>query len=651
MNRWLPESSAIYELLAPLRFMNLLTGEGDLTADKDYKHVMKRIRCKELRPSGIVIFDQIITPQAIQLHLLESGKSKTHVGSVFQPNDKQDVPLALLHFRMSFPSAAENKTPGFRSTHEALRILGQVFMYLLHPYICIDLSLSEQLEYLSAAAHLMLLLYRVNENKFFPKLLYTDIMIMIKNVYFCVAKAKVNNPHSQFFLVLLGTDRLETLFGIIRSMIGNDCGVDVLQLGECSTGTTEVADILGRYPAWDKPPRHLNMPLIDKDGAFINQNNAADHANPGMWKADLSLAFVNVQTCWQRGPTRPEENPALQTIRPQIHELRYICDPSIDILSPLGTPLIGRDCDGDDDDDDDEEAEDISACRNQAPAVDRMEGAGSMVEMEDAVAEEDIPETAAVQKFLPYVVLLGGKKMNKGKLLAMLLKHKKVVASSDCLKRYQDISHFDTTAVSTTQARFEVKEGDVMLVIGDSIVSLLQCENQPFLCLGEVLGIQVDLELIDELPITALTDLTVSVTYQLIKLVPATKEDDPDSNNDWCSRHGTSTSMMPFQKTVPGQLVQPINPTISQPPPPQGELMVREWPFYLLDIQVLIALTASYLNQLGSEDAKLIPSIPRSTHFPYTKAGADHLLNLWCISLILHKAVHVLCLNLHQTLC
>jgi hypothetical protein len=265
MNCRLPEGSNIYELLAPLWFMNLLTGEGDLTADKDCKHVIKQIRCKELHPSGFAIFDQVLTPDAIQLHLSESGRSKAHIRVVFQPNDKQDVLLAFsaLQDVVALPPAAEDKSPGFRSTRDALRILGQMFMYLLHPYICIDLSLSEQLEYLSAAAHLLLLLYRANGNKFLSKLLYVDIMIMIKNVYFCVAKAKVDNPLGCFFLMLLGTDRLETLFGIIHSIVGNDCGVDLLQLGERSTGTVEVADILGRKPAWDKPPRRLNMPLID----------------------------------------------------------------------------------------------------------------------------------------------------------------------------------------------------------------------------------------------------------------------------------------------------------------------------------------------------------------------------------------------------
>lgn len=40
----LPPTSNIYPLLSPLCFMNLCVREDDLTCDKDWKHVFKRIR-------------------------------------------------------------------------------------------------------------------------------------------------------------------------------------------------------------------------------------------------------------------------------------------------------------------------------------------------------------------------------------------------------------------------------------------------------------------------------------------------------------------------------------------------------------------------------------------------------------------------------
>ncbi len=40
----LDPASPIYDMLHPLPLMNLEVGDDDLTADKDYKHIFKRLR-------------------------------------------------------------------------------------------------------------------------------------------------------------------------------------------------------------------------------------------------------------------------------------------------------------------------------------------------------------------------------------------------------------------------------------------------------------------------------------------------------------------------------------------------------------------------------------------------------------------------------
>jgi hypothetical protein len=42
-------------------------------------------------------------------------------------------------------------------------------------------------------------------------------------------------------------------------MIGNDRNMDVLQLVERITGSTEVANIVAMYPHWDRPVTYLNF--------------------------------------------------------------------------------------------------------------------------------------------------------------------------------------------------------------------------------------------------------------------------------------------------------------------------------------------------------------------------------------------------------
>jgi hypothetical protein len=99
-------------------------------------------------------------------------------------------------------------TQPYIEVREALCLYGQLSYHLIFPYICIDLCLSEQLEHLSAAVHLILALYTHGNAKslFIPSALFVDIGIMVKNAFFCVAKAKIDHPLQLFFIVLLGTD-------------------------------------------------------------------------------------------------------------------------------------------------------------------------------------------------------------------------------------------------------------------------------------------------------------------------------------------------------------------------------------------------------------------------------------------------------------
>ena len=84
--------------------------------------------------------------------------------------------------------------------------------------------------------------------RFMPTQSYVNIVLMIKNVFFCIAKMKADNPSGKFYLILLGTDHLETLFGLIRTAVGTDTNMDMLQLGSCASGLTEVAVILAEHP-------------------------------------------------------------------------------------------------------------------------------------------------------------------------------------------------------------------------------------------------------------------------------------------------------------------------------------------------------------------------------------------------------------------
>jgi hypothetical protein len=67
---------------------------------------------------------------------------------------------------------------------------------------------------------------------------------MIKNIFFCVAKVKANDPDGSFWIILLRTDHLEELFGILHTMVGSNSNLDMVSLVSCISGCAEVSNIL-----------------------------------------------------------------------------------------------------------------------------------------------------------------------------------------------------------------------------------------------------------------------------------------------------------------------------------------------------------------------------------------------------------------------
>jgi hypothetical protein len=207
--------------------------------------------------------------------------------------------------------------------------------HLVLPYISVDLDLDQQLVHLSAAAHITFYLYRDNLacTQFMPTQSYVDIMIMIKNVFFCVAKVKVNNPHGLFYPILLGTDHLETFFGLIWMAVGTDSNVDLLQLGSHASGLTEVAAILAEHPEWDTGMRHLTLPHIHREST-----SNLDHITPKDWLGNASVGKVNLHSCWLLG--RREAINCLPEAGHLFEQLLAEGSADINMLSPLGTLLV-----------------------------------------------------------------------------------------------------------------------------------------------------------------------------------------------------------------------------------------------------------------------------------------------------------------------
>ncbi|KIJ45014.1 hypothetical protein M422DRAFT_167515 [Sphaerobolus stellatus SS14] len=337
MQKPLDRASPIYDQLSRLKLMNFEVGENDLTQDKDYHHIFKRCRNTAIRLTGMNIFGLIITSAILERHLLVSGISQSRVWSLLQPNDKQDVPLACglisAVFSLSFPVEGQSAT--YIKARTALSIVGELWMALIAPFTDSKMSLREQLKSLSQAAHMTLALYRHGKGLFMPVQLFIDIMHMVKNAYFCVAKAKIDDPEGKFFITLLGTDRLEIQFGLLRSMIGNDANADMLQVASCLTAAAESSMLLAMHPEWGKGPRCLNLPSLKKQGDMIHQKT--DHLNPASWTGNVSLSTVNLRSCWILGHNQAEV--ILSKSEPGYTFASLIDSQCVNILRPFGETI------------------------------------------------------------------------------------------------------------------------------------------------------------------------------------------------------------------------------------------------------------------------------------------------------------------------
>lgn len=612
-------NSPLYPLLQPLTFLNLHVGDDDLTCDKDWKHIFKRFRNLLLRHRGVVINGFRITPAILKDHFKSSGLSADHVRALFNPDDQQDVKLAfdMLKDIWNLPRISSNPHPGFQKAREAVWILGKLLYHTVLPYLCVSLSLSEQIEHLSAAAHLALTLYRSAGKDFIPTNLYIDLMIMIKNVLFCVAKSKVDNPNGELWIILLATDRLEELFGILRTMVGNDANLDILQLVCRLAGTTEVSNILAKYPHWDRAPRRLKLPALSRESKEIP--DSADHIKPASWRGNVKVKDVSLQTSWNRGRHIVEAE--CNFAKPIFSNLETIA--GIDLLAPFGVLLFNVPLTADDIDESLEDPNALPTPSSQSPnmncsrknAITESETrVGVEDSLDDLASESESSETVVVQPLtgnkFSSKVLINGIEMAKSHALARYSKFRFQASSTDRLKRVQEVERYGK--INNLNPHMESPTDETaVLVISDPIATILHSEKRFWICLGEVNEIKIDGDLEDFVPVEMLGEDTVTISYQMLGLRPATSDDDPDLKNDWRTYTIEERSFM-----VPGRLIQVVNPTISS-------THIVDMPFYLFQSSMLVALTASIFQGLTTPHLKDVPKISPSQEYPYREASGE----------------------------
>jgi hypothetical protein len=389
-------------------------------------------------------------------------------------------------------------------------------------------------------------------------------------------------------------------------MVGNDANLDILQLISRLAGTTEISNILARYPHWDRTPRRLKLYAISRESKSIP--DSADHIKPAAWRGNVEVKDVSLQTSWNRGRRIvKEECGSLEHVLQELDQLD-----NVDILSPFGTLLVKVPLAADDIDD---SLEFPSFPEGVPTAVSGNGNADSdetrmRVEVEDALGElADVTQGGPKELAFEGKIRIQGVEVSKARALSRFNRLRKHTGSTDRLKRVQDMSRFVENK-SNDQTTGPPTDDSETVVISDPIATLIRVEDKFWLCLGEVNAIRIDGQSVGHVSFDMLTEAAVIVSYQMLGLRPATLDDDPEGWHDWRTYTIGEQSF-----TVPGQLIQSINPTISK--------THNRFPFYLLQSSVLVALTASLFQTLAISNLKKVPNLTSTKEYPYREGSGE----------------------------
>ncbi|PBK88629.1 hypothetical protein ARMGADRAFT_1065534 [Armillaria gallica] len=499
----LDRQSTIFPMLSPLRLFNLKCGNDDLTCDFDWKHVLKRFRNTLLRQMGITVNETHISASILKKHLISHGLPPTMADILLAPNDRQDVVLMLrlLNSISQLPEAKPDDGPSIHSSRRIIRLLGHLYSHLLRAYLDVDLTLSEQLIHLSATGHIILAVYSQDKGDFIPAQLYYDTQTMVKNAYFCVAKAQYDNLLGRFYIILLGTDGMEKVFGKSRTMTGNDSNNDQLQLTNRINGADNCVKILEEHPEWGGQSRRLKIKRLEEQGSEISRS--MDHINPRSWRGDVQLQYVTLLTCWRKGREAAEAD-----LNAQIFSFPFT--------------TWRKDSDG----------------TLSAGERDELEEERSIAIHKETDKDYDISMTSTETSLEPdFDVLVRG-----------------------CTQYNESLEAKILSAVATVSGN--AAADDESLHVEDPAVTLVRCANLVFLTVVQVTGIQNDNQHLLSIPVNELHEPSVFVDARIMQLVSTSIEHQPN-NEDW-EWPGKFEQVLAFRSRLEGRWIDIFIPKVQE---------------------------------------------------------------------------------------
>ena len=275
-------------LLQSLELFNSQLVFGRISVNFDVKHLLKRLR-------GILISN------CRQICLIKRSINKSCISALYpqlnyllNPSDKQNVPYAVLLFQ-----GLTEGTPLTNVVSHDLLIeidcLNMIVKPLLEIFTKPTLNLFDQLISLAFCSHMLLFIYRKWRKNFLTKDLYCDIQATIQDAFMVVYKFHLKNPNLCVYLYQLGSDNLENIFSIIRTLT-HSSSCDLLELVQRYKLAMVIENIYSQHPNWKKASRV--------------SSTTTDHCSIASWTGKLDtnhLSEVNLKSIWKYGRNKAYE--------------------------------------------------------------------------------------------------------------------------------------------------------------------------------------------------------------------------------------------------------------------------------------------------------------------------------------------------------
>ncbi len=288
---------------------------GKLGVNFDWKHETKRVRGILISQTrSITLIKHSISRNEIELLL-------PHLKHLMNPSDYQNVPAAvkLLQGLKDIDNCTIKINEATEEIKKEIKLLSIIVEYLLNAFTYTKINLDTQLIALSTLSFLLFYIYLKHKSKFLTKDLYMDIQTSILSAFNQAILYQKHNPDAPLYVYRSGTDDVELLFGILRTLTHGP-SFDLFEMLQRLKTVCQIQKIYSRNEEWKKNKR-------------LDIVNTCDHSSYSNWTGNLTTRDLSLDMIWEIGHDKAKDH--LINSGYSMFELAYGGDFGL-IKSPIG---------------------------------------------------------------------------------------------------------------------------------------------------------------------------------------------------------------------------------------------------------------------------------------------------------------------------